>query len=495
MSQELSEQTQPGDEPKAAAECGWFLTVLPLAMVAACAELGIAVLNNSALPVYYKFGLGISIKLIPVIMIPFFVSEALFKLPLGLLSDRFGRRPLILLGALVTVVTPQILIHIRSNAGSVGLTVLLLLGMLRLFDGVGGAALWPAVYSYVGDYVEEKKRGAAMGLLNMVYMVALGISFLVGGFADDSFGPVFTGRSSFTGEVGVVTHRLRQAVGRRLRYALHAHHSIVLLPPQPPPLVPAEMTQPGHYFPSFYVASILFAVAALIAAAALKGRIQRVNDAGEPHNEPHNWSDFFDAMKSVPQFISLAFVTFMGIGCIAPLVKIFAIEEFKLSEHQVGIMTLWPALLIAAIAVPVGHLADHWGKVLSVRLGFFFCSVGLWGIPVLHAMHDTNQLGFVVSATVMGLGFVLAFPSWMALLTTLSSDHQRGTVLGAVSTGQGVGILIGYLIGPDLYVDIGHIAPFVSAASLVTAGFVLALIFVNERALSRSTPPPMPSPS
>jgi DHA1 family multidrug resistance protein-like MFS transporter len=335
--------------------------VLPLALVAACAELGIAILNNSTLPVYYRYGLKISIFLYPVIMIPFFVSEALFKLPLGHLSDRFGRKPLIVGGALVTVFTPFILIHLHTHGLAVGVSVMILLGFLRLLDGLGGAALWPAVYSYVGDYVEENKRGAAMGLLNMVYMVGLAVSFLVGGLVDDNFGPVFTGESTLRGQVRQVAHRIK-AVGRH--YWDTMHHQINPSPmPAPMPLpVPAEMTHPGHYFPSFYLASLLFAIAAIIATVMLKGKVRKVNEHGEHHEEEHTWEGFVAAVKCVPQYLLLAFVTFAGIGCIAPLVKIFALEEFHLTETEVGIMTLWPAFFIAAIAVPVGHLADKWGK-------------------------------------------------------------------------------------------------------------------------------------
>jgi len=448
-------------------------------MVAACAELGIAILNNSALPVYYTYGLKISIVLMPLIMIPFFVSEALFKLPLGHFSDRFGRKPLIFLGALVTVATPQILIHLHTHGLAVGAGVLIVLGLLRLLDGLGGAALWPSVYAYVGDYVAENKRGAAMGMLNMVYMVSLAVSFLIGGMADEYFGPVFTDHESMRNSVGQVASRLKE-VGRHYKDKFqHDIHPAPMPAPMPLP-VPAEMMHPGHYFPSFYLASILFAIAAIVATSMLKGKVKKISENGEHKEDNHSWSGFTEAVKCVPHYLLLAFVTFMGIGCIAPLVKIFALEEFHLNEQEVGVMTLWPALLIAAVAVPVGHIADKWGKTQAVRLGFLLCSIGLWGIPILHAAHFKNQYGFVASATVMGLGFVLAFPSWMALLTTLTSESKRGTILGAVSTAQGTGILIGYLLGPNLYGHVSHIAPFATAAALVSAGLILAVLFVRE---------------
>ena len=185
----------------------------------------------------------------------------------------------------------------------------------------------------------------------------------------------------------------------------------------------------------------------------------------------------------MPQFLVIAFVTFGGIGCIAQLVKLFAIDEFHVTEKQVGIIALWPILIIGALALPIGHLSDRWGKSLCVRLGFVVCAVGLWGMPISYYIHGAREIGFIVSAAVMGLGFVLAFPAWNALLTTLADADKRGTVIGAVATAQGVGVLLGVTTGGLLYKHAGHIAPFVAAASLVTIGMLLALFTIRESQL------------
>ena len=54
-------------------------------------------------------------------------------------------------------------------------------------------------------------------------------------------------------------------------------------------------------------------------------------------------------------------------------------------------------------------------------------------------------------------------------------------MFGAVSTAQGVGALVGALVGTSLY-DVRHILPFIAAAVLVTLGALLALVFVRDRA-------------
>ena len=471
----------------------WLAAIMPVVLIAACAELGISILNNSALPIYFMTGLKIAPGIYGFLMVPFFISEVLFKSPLGILSDKFGRRPLMLGGAAVSVFTPLILISTHYDAlATTAVITLLVFGFLRALDGLGQAALWPALYAYVGDVVEEKKRGAAMGALNVVYMLGLALSFLVGGFVDDHFGKLFTHQATlgdtFRGLGHGVTTGLH-SVGHGIHGALHhplAHphlpHPLAALPAGPPPVPPSH--QPGYYYPSFILASVLFGIA-VIASLGVRARTARQSSQSGPeaHEEAITWDGFAAALKTVPQFLALAFVTFLGIGCISLLVKKFALDEYGLSESAFGLLVLGPMLGIAAIAVPAGHLADTWGKTRCVRLGFLLCALGIWGIPVLHHF-GAGIAGFMVASGVLGAGFVLAFPAWLALLTSIGGERQRGTVFAAVSTAQGAGLLLGGLVGTQIYGRVSHIAPFVAASVLVSAGTLLALIFVRESVLT-----------
>lgn len=482
MTQELEPEPAPASSPK------WLAATLPVAVIALCGELGIAVLNNSALPVYFVKGLNIDAAVLPLLMAPFFLSE-LLKTPLGVLADRFGRKPLMLSGALVTVFTPLLIISMHYHPGSsTAIAVLVMFACLRLLDGLGQAALWPALYAYIGDVVVEAKRGVAMSLLNAVYMIALALSFLAGGFVDDTFGPLLTHDPGVTlrGQMRGVAHRVDQHV-RSLEH--HRHHlSGGLAPGVEHHINPVLL--PPHYFPSFYLTSVLFAISAIVIELALRSERQRraaaklANDS--PPHERMTWAKFIESVRKIPQFLLLAFVTFFGIGCIALLVKIFAIDEFGLSEQAFGTLFLGPALLIGIIAVPAGHIGDKWGKTKAVRLGFVLAAVGMWGIPLMHHLHHgprAEEIGFIISASVMGVGFVLAFPAWLALLTSLGGEEQRGTLFGTVATAQGIGVLCGALVGPALYGHVGHIAPFVASAALISVGAILSLIFVRKKAM------------
>lgn len=481
MSQPLPEQSPSPEPGRSHAPKQWLRAIWPVLLIAVCAELGISVLNNSALPIYFLQALKIDTAVFGVLMAQFFVAEVLFKSPLAVLSDRFGRKPLMLAGALVSVFTPVILIKLHYAPGLVA--VLVAFGVLRALDGLGQAAMWPSLYAYVGDHVPERERGTAMGALNVVYMVALALSFLAGGFVDDTFGPTLTHQATLGQQmhhvgarIGNALHRAGSHVGGAIHHTRHAL-------PAPTDAVPvvAPVLQPEYYWPSFLLAAILFLLAA-VAALALKNRRPPAQSAGgHASEEKVTWQGFVGALKSVPQFLGLAFVVFFGIGCIMTLIKPFALSTLRISETTFGVLALGPALFIAAVALPAGHLGDKWGKARAIRLGFALCSVGLWGLPLLERLHG-GAGGFMACASLLGIGFVLAFPAWLALLTDLGGEKQRGTVFGAVSTAQGAGAMLGVLTGTTLYGHVGHLAPFIAAAALVTLGAVLTFLIVHDPA-------------
>ncbi len=481
MSQSPPQSVPPSSASAPVPARGWLAAVLPVVAIAACTELGISVLGNSALPIYFTKGLHISTHVMGLLLVWFYVSESLFKSPLGMLADRIGRKPLILGGAAITVFTPILMISMRYDpALATSFAVLVGFGVLRALDGLGQAAMWPSLYAYVGDVVAEQKRGAAMGAMNVVYMLGTAFAFLAGGFADDSFGPWLTKQETFGDAVHRVGHSIHQG-GQHLASHLHRHASAAGVSVPAAPQVPPNH-QPEYYYPSFYLASVLFALA-VFAAMALKSR--KPEAAAHPDatsGESMTRAQFVDALRTVPQFLGIAFVTFLGIGCIVPIMKLFVLDQFHITESEFGVLVLGPALIIAAIALPAGQLADRWGKSRSVRLGFVLCAAGLAGICGLDFLH-TGKFAFLAAATVLGIGFMIAFPAWLALLTVLGGEHQRGTIFAAVSTAQGLGALGGVALGTQIYDSVGHIAPFLAAAGFVGVGTVLVLVFVHPRRL------------
>jgi MFS family permease len=222
---------------------------------------------------------------------------------------------------------------------------------------------------------------------------------------------------------------------------------------------------------------------------------------GDCHEGKVTWDSFIEAIQTIPGMLILAFVAFLGIGCIAPYVKLLAWDEFGLKETDFGLLILYPAPFIALAAVPLGHLADKFGKVLAVRFGFILCALGMWTLVGLYHymilaanIPHHRELAVVIGGSLVGLGFVVAFPAWMALLTSICSEEKRGTVIGAVSTAQGLGVAVGLPIGGWLYKHysvnphIAHISPFFVSAILLAVSVVLSFILMKPAMEKHDTP-------
>jgi MFS family permease len=87
-------------------------------------------------------GLGASTFQVGIINAGFMLAAASLSLPLGLVSDRLGRRRLIFTGMAISGLTSVFLLFARTP---------MQVGSIYLFSGIGLACFSPAMMSYIGD--------------------------------------------------------------------------------------------------------------------------------------------------------------------------------------------------------------------------------------------------------------------------------------------------------------------------------------------------------
>jgi len=303
-------------------------------------------------------------------------------------------------------------------------------------DGLGAAMLWPAVYAAIGDSVPLHKRAWAMSFLNMTYMSGIALGPLAGGLANDLSGA-------------------KQA--------------------------------------SFYLTACLFMVAMLIAWRFYPRDGRVPNGAGSAPGEKLSLGAFLNALRIAPGHMLLAFVVFFGIGLIMLLVKLYAMDEFGVSETLFGVGLVVPALAIAVLSLPLGRLADWLGRTRSIRLGLMLAAGVVWSVVA----PSQPPIAWVLVAAALGaVSFVLTFAAWMAELSEIDPE-RRGMMLGAAGTAQGVGSILGALIGGFLYEHVpltlgaitvpAHRTPFIGCALTLTLGAALSwVVLKRDRAISIS---------
>lgn len=106
------------------------------------------------------------------------VGRLLFQVPLGHLSDRIGRRPIILIGLLFTV--PAIIL-----LGEV--TTLWQFVAIRLFQGIAAAAIAAPAFAVAADLSSYGGEGRQMSIITMGFGLGIATGPLIAGILSIAF--------------------------------------------------------------------------------------------------------------------------------------------------------------------------------------------------------------------------------------------------------------------------------------------------------------------
>ena len=129
------------------------------------------------LPVY-AYELGASGLYIGLVFGAFSLSRTFFLPYFGRLSDKKGRKPLIVAGLLAYALI-SIGFILSKNVET--------LIIMRFIQGISSAMLIPVIQAYVGDITPEGSEGLSMGMFNMSMFFGLSLGPLAGGMINEHF--------------------------------------------------------------------------------------------------------------------------------------------------------------------------------------------------------------------------------------------------------------------------------------------------------------------
>ncbi len=139
----------------------WTRAVLPIAAIFACRMLGLFLL----IPIFTLYApslSGATPTLVGLTLGAYGLSQGLLQIPFGMLSDRYGRKPIIMLGLILFAIGSAIGAYTHSIHGML---------LARILQGMG--AIGSVLMALLADLTPESRRTAAMAIIGG----SIGLSF------------------------------------------------------------------------------------------------------------------------------------------------------------------------------------------------------------------------------------------------------------------------------------------------------------------------------
>jgi MFS family permease len=207
----------------------------------------------SALPLFAR-RLGASDAAIGVIMASFAITSLLLRPPTGWAADRYGRRPLMVAGAVFFAVAS---VAYGWSAGALGLV------LVRLLHGAGMGLYPTAASAMVADLTPPQRRGEFLGLYGAAGSIALAIGPITGIAVVEHLG--FTALFRIAGVTAAMACALALVVGETLGR------------PRAVPFTLAAVVSPAALWPALVTLGLMFTYGVQIAFLPLHADRHGVN--------------------------------------------------------------------------------------------------------------------------------------------------------------------------------------------------------------------------
>ncbi len=353
------------------------------------------------------------------LMASFSAMQFLFAPLWGRLSDRIGRRPVLIIG-LAGSVAFYLLFGVATVMGSLGL-----LFVSRIGAGIAGATI-PTAQAYIADTTTLEKRPKGMALIGM----AFGLGF--------TFGPL----------LGFLA-------------------------------VPSGHGQPGPW--PGYVAAILSAGALVLAIFKLPESLRP--DSRTAAHRIVDMRGFRAALSvpSVGFLLIAIFVCVFSFANFETTLSMLikgtsetAASPFQFGWGQVCLTYAYIGFTMAAVqGVLVRRLAGRVSEGKLASIGALFQVVGF--VVVIAATRQPSAPLLMVALAVITAGVGLMQPNLNSLLSRRSDPERQGAILGVGQSVNSLARILGSGLGIPL-LKIALTLPYYVCMGLMALGLVLVLV-------------------
>ena len=368
---------------------------------------------------FYATRLGGNGTVVGFLVSSFSVAQLLSAPMWGRFSDRFGRRPALLVALAASAVAYVIFGFATS------LTVLFL---SRIVQGAGGGTTG-VVQAYVADSTPPNERTKALGWLSAATNLGVALGPALGAYALATSGRLV--------DRGLISETVSHASPGLLAAALclvnmafawrYLEESREVGPTRP--------TKPG---------------------TSRRAVMEVVRHPG----------------AAAPRLIWIYAIAIGAFQGTTSILALFLKDKHGVDETSIAwFFTYIGTLSVVARALVLGKAVDTFGEARLSRIGIVLLSAGLAALPFAPARSWGLLAVFVA---LLPLGTAFTFPSVTALLSRVIPAAERGLYMGVQQTFGGLSRVVFPIVFGWSYDHIGRASPF-----WISAAFVLATVFMG----------------
>jgi DHA1 family tetracycline resistance protein-like MFS transporter len=383
----------------------------PIFMIVFVDVLGLGI-TIPVLPLFAQNEFGATALQITLLQSAYFLAQFLASPQLGRLSDRVGRRPVLLLSQAGTFAAFLI------SGSAIGLPFLYL---ARIIDGLTGGNLSVA-QAYLSDITDEQNRARGIGVIN----AAFSSGFL--------FGPAF----------GAV---MAANFGPRVPYFVAAGVSLVTI-------------------------SLTYFMLPETLTAERRAAMPRREGAKRKSSFGLLRLRGVALLMVIAFGGQLGFFAFQSTYVLWSEKVLFAGYDIQFVQQAVGFILTYVGLAgIITQTFLIKPIVERFGERAMVAGGLFTRSMAF----LIMALLPIIPL-IVVTSPLISFGNGLVFPGLVALLTYLTPPDERGYAIGLSESVQGLGRISGPLVAGWLFDNVSHGAPMGLAALAGFLSMVVSLM-------------------
>ena len=343
--------------------------------------------------------------------------------PFGSLSDRVGRKPIIL----ISLVGSSISLVVFGLSNS-----LILLFIARAAEGFFTAGLWPSSDALVSDIVPVEKRGSAWGTL------------LAGRTTGMIFGPTLGGFLVFF-------------FGIRTPFFINAALAAVALF-----LCLILIREPPH---DYQTSAVIEEV-----AKQDPSPLEKLRSGLRAYH-----TVLLIGGMTLAVALIIRFTRIFTVATMEPMFAIYTTDSrtFGFTSIDLGIFFFFFAASNAICQIIFGRLSDSVGHELPMALGGIVSASGLF-LSIL----ATTAVELNMVAILLGMGGAMALPSSTAVAAGAAPSNQRGRVMGLMGMAGSAARAIGPILGGFFYASVLALtdSPYQAALIPVTIAILASIV-------------------